>query len=40
MVKNSTNLITRDDIQTIARYLLVGDEYNEISADTKHLNGV
>ncbi|MGS0692815.1 c-type cytochrome [Shewanella sp. 30m-9] len=38
VVKNSTSLMTRDDIETIARYLLVGDEHNTIPNDTKQLN--
>mgnify|MGYP000002479575 CR=1 FL=1 len=38
VVKNSTSLMTRDDIKTISRYLLVGDEYNTIPADTQQLN--
>lgn len=37
VVKNSTSLMTREDIETISRYLLVGDRYNTIPKDQQPL---
>ena len=37
VVKNSTSLMTRDDIEDISRYLLVGDVHNTIPDDIKQL---
>ncbi|MGF1727497.1 c-type cytochrome [Photobacterium nomapromontoriensis] len=37
VVKNSTQYMTRDDVEAMATYLLIGDEYNHIPPDTKQL---
>ncbi|MEZ9820739.1 c-type cytochrome [Shewanella sp. 10N.286.45.A1] len=38
VVKNSTSLMTRDDIEAISRYLLVGDVHNTIPEGQKQLS--
>ncbi|MFT5789490.1 MAG: thiosulfate dehydrogenase [Shewanella sp.] len=38
VVKNSTSLMTRDDIETISRYLLVGDVHNTIPEGQQQLS--
>ncbi|MBB1313625.1 MULTISPECIES: cytochrome-c oxidase, cbb3-type subunit III [Aliivibrio] len=37
VVKNSTSFMTREDVEAMATYLLVGDENNTIPPDTKQL---